>query len=104
MRITRVTRTYTRVLACAIEKSPSNIIGWEVEGCHEKAFGGAARSRDSFHRPIIGDACVRVRRLRSELPSQWVGPMRMGRPKSRLVYGGDGPSRRSYARWDDALF
>ena len=49
---------------------------------NEKAFGRAARSRDCFHRPIIGGyACVRVRRLRSERPSRPVGPLPLGRSK-----------------------
>ena len=46
---------------------------------------------------------VRVRRLRSEPPSQWMGPMRMGGSKSRLVRETNRPSSHAYAQWDIAL-
>ena len=57
-----------------------------------------------FRHSIIGDyARVRVRRLRSEPPSQRMGLMRMGRSKSRLVPEKNRPSSYAYARWDIAL-
>ena len=44
-----------------------------------------------------------VRRLRSEPPSQWMGPMRLGRSKSRLVPKKNAPSSDACSQWDIAL-
>jgi hypothetical protein len=81
------------------------IITCHLEVLHEKAFGCATRSRDSLHRPVIGGyACVCVRRLRSEPPSQSVGPLRLGRSKSSLVPETHGPCSRSWSQWDAVVY
>ena len=66
-----------------------------MEMTHEKAFDQAPRNCAYFRYAIFGDyARVRVGRLRSEPPSQWMGRMRLGRPKSRLVPEKNRPSSR----------
>jgi hypothetical protein len=52
---------------------------------------------------VVGCTGVRVRRLRSERPSQCVGLLRMGRSKSKLVPQTDGPSRHLRWQWSVAL-
>ena len=70
----------------------------------KKAFDQAPGSCVDFRHSIIGDyTCVRVRRLRSEPPSQRDGRMRLGRSKSRLVPEKNRPSSHAYAQWDIAL-
>ena len=49
------------------------------------------------------NAGIRVRQLRSKRSSQWVGPMRMGRSKSKLVPETYGPSRYLCRRWNLAM-
>src|ERR1700734_2943387 len=73
-------------------------------GDDEKACDQTTRSCYYLRHPVIGDfACVRVRRLRSESPSQWMGRMRLGRPESRLVLEKNWPSGHAHAQWDIAL-
>ena len=74
-------------------------------GIHETAQDSAAQSRDSCRHLIVSDlAGVRVRRLRSEPPSQCVGRVLVGRAKSKLVPENYGPHCRSYAKRNAALF
>jgi hypothetical protein len=55
------------------------------------------------HHLVIDGTGIRPRRLRSQLPSQCVRPMRMGRSKSRLVPESYGPSRHLCRPWSVAL-
>ena len=52
---------------------------------------------------IVGCTGIRARRLRFQSPSQCVGPMRMGRSKSKLVPESYGPSRHLRGPWAVAL-
>jgi hypothetical protein len=63
----------------------------------------AARRRGCCRHLIVGCTGIRARRLRSQLPSQCVWPMRMGRSKSKLVPENYGPSRHLRGRWKVAL-
>src|SRR5277367_3083301 len=85
---------------CRCYKQNRHSLQWrEKWGSYEKAFHGVIWSCYSCDRHIVGYACVRVGRLRSEPSSQWVGLLRLGRSKCRLVPGKDGPYSHSYAHW-----
>src|SRR5215467_4729339 len=70
---------------------------------HEVAQDRAARRRDCCRHLIVGCTGIRTRRLRSQLPSQCIWPMRMGRSKSKLVPESYGPSRHLRGPWSVAL-
>jgi hypothetical protein len=67
---------------------------------YEDAFDCVAQHCDPFHQLVIR---VCLRWLRSEPPSQCVGPLRMGWSKSKLVPKAYGPYRRSHGQWKPAL-
>jgi hypothetical protein len=52
-----------------------------IHDINEVAQDRAARRRDCCRHLVIGCTGIRARRLRLQPPSQWVGPMRMGRSK-----------------------
>src|SRR5215469_17889699 len=70
---------------------------------HEVAQDRAARRRDCCRHLIVRCTGIRARRLRSQLPSQCVWPMRMGRSESKLVPESYGPSRHLRGPWSVAL-
>ena len=71
---------------CRCYRQNRHPLQWrENRGSYEKAFHRTIWSCYSCHRHIVCHACGRVRRLRSKPSSQWVGSLRLGRSKSRLV-------------------
>jgi hypothetical protein len=67
----------------------------------EEAFGCGARSRDSFHRPVIFcNARVGVGRLRSERPSRPVWRLPLWRPEPSLVPDPHRPCVHAWSLWD----
>src|ERR1700722_12639546 len=89
---------------CAIGYFHSLSSRERLGGDDEKGCDQTIRSCYCFRHPVIGDfARVRVRRLRSESSSQWMGPMRLGRPESGLVLENNRPSGYAHAQWKFAL-
>ncbi len=73
-------------------------------GIHEQGFCCNTRVTGCFlHRVDDRYACARLGRLRSERSSRQVGPLRIRRSKSSVVFETYGPSGRSRPEWRDDL-
>jgi hypothetical protein len=100
-----VTQAFDRIPVRATIPIAIHYDGLRSGGSYEKkACCCAARSCHSVCGHMVGGYTrIRVRRLRSKRPSQWVRSLRLRRSKSGLVHSKDGPCSHPHARWDDAL-